>query len=144
MPLHVQDKCFGDIARCVLACRGLTRLHMGMPVDNVLGCLSRGVFAELDAAAGASGGGGGGVGGGGGGGGGGSGAVTPGTALPAALAALTEFSLEQNPAADDDMLAAVARHRQGLTLVHFTANPEPLLSLPYLCHPVYPTEGVQR
>ena len=37
LPLYVQEQFFGDIARCVLACRGLTRLHLGTPVDCVLG-----------------------------------------------------------------------------------------------------------
>jgi hypothetical protein len=36
---------FGEVARCILECRGLRRLHLGAPVDFVPACLVRNIFS---------------------------------------------------------------------------------------------------
>ena len=55
---------FGDVARCILECRRLKRLHLGAPVDFVPACLAKNIFSELRRSNGGRGGGGGGRGGG--------------------------------------------------------------------------------
>jgi len=83
---------FGEVAKILLACRNLRRLHLGVPVDFVVPCLTFKIFGEIDRVRGLKG-----------------LNFFQGMEDRAPFFSLSELSLERNGAANDVMLSHIYR-----------------------------------